>query len=305
MKYKDYYAVLCVKPDASLDDIKKAYRLLAKAHHPDMSKASGAEDRFKEAAEAYACLKHPDKRAAYDALGKVPEGQGFSPPPDWGENFGANPQHFADMDLADLLASLNAHARAGPASNAPHNGKDQQDSVHISLSDTVTGSHMNFSLRDGDAEKHIEVNIPAGIRQGQKIRLRGMGGKGRNGGRNGDMYLHVELLAHKVFKPVADDLYFELAITPWEAVLGAEIEIPTLQDSVMLNLPAGTRNGQKLRIKGKGLPAAHQKRGDLFAVVHLETPSQITDAERLHYQALADSSTFNPRTTIPKEAKRA
>ena len=256
MKYKDYYAVLGVAQDATLEDIKKAYRLLAKAHHPDMSKASGAEDRFKEAAEAYACLKNADKRAAYDALGRVPEGQGFSPPPAWREHFGANPQHMADMDLADLLASLNARARAGPASNAPHTGKDQQDSVHISLSDTVTGSHMNFSLRDGDKEKHIEVNIPAGIRQGQKIRLRGMGGKGSNGGRNGDIYLHVELIPHPVFKPLADDLYFELAVTPWEAVLGAEIEIPTLQDSVMLSLPPGTRNGQKLRIKGKGLPAA-------------------------------------------------
>jgi curved DNA-binding protein len=209
------------------------------------------------------------------------------------------------MDLADLLASLNAQSHRSRDANTPHNGKDQQDAVHISLAESVTGCRMNFSMRDGDKEKHIEVNIPAGIRQGQKVRLKGMGGKGRNGGRDGDIYLHVELLPHPLFKPAADDLYFELAVTPWEAVLGAEIEIPTLQDSVMLTLAPGTRNGQKLRIKGKGLPAAHQQRGDLYAVVHLETPSVITAQDRIHYQALADSSIFNPRTTPTKEAPRA
>ena len=305
MKYKDYYAVLGVAPDATLEQIKKAYRLMAKAHHPDMSKASGAEDRFKDAAEAYACLKHPDKRAAYDALGKVPDGQGFSPTQDWEQHFSNGHADFEGMDLADLLASLNAQSQRQHHTNTPQIGKDQQDTVHISLADSLNGSSMSFSMRDADSEKHIEVKIPAGIRQGQKIRLRGMGGKGRNGGRNGDIYLHVELLPHPLFKPVADDLYFELAVTPWEAVLGAEIEIPTLQDSVMLTLAPGTRNGQKLRIKGKGLPAAHQQRGDLYAVVHLETPSVITAQDRIHYQALADSSTFNPRTTPTKEAPRA
>jgi curved DNA-binding protein len=305
MKYKDYYAVLGVQADATLEDIKKAYRLLAKAHHPDMSKASGAEDRFKEAAEAYACLKNPEKRAAYDALGKVPAGQGFSPTQDWEQQFSNGQGHFDGMDLADLLASLNAQSHRSRDANTPHNGKDQQDAVHISLADSVTGCRMNFSMRDGDKEKHIEVNIPAGIRQGQKVRLKGMGGQGRNGGRNGDIYLHVELLPHLLFKPVADDLYFELAVTPWEAVLGAEIEIPTLQDSVMLTLAPGTRHGQKLRIKGKGLPAAHQQRGDLFALVHLETPPVISAQDKLHYQALADASTFNPRSTLLKEAQRA
>lgn len=305
MKYKDYYAVLGVPADASLEDIKKAYRLLAKTHHPDMSKAVGAEDRFKEAAEAYACLKNPEKRAAYDALGKVPEGHGFTPPPGWENHFANGQQDFDGMDLADLLASLNARSQGHHFSNAPRNGADHQNTVSVSLIDSLRGCTMAFTLQAGSEEKHIEVKIPAGMRRGQKIRLRGMGGQGHKGGKNGDLFLTVELAPHPLFKPVNHDLYVELGVSPWEAVLGAEIEIPTLEGSVMLTLPAGTRNGQQLRIKSKGLPAPEHQRGDLYAVVHLELPSQVSEADRLHYKALAASSTFDPRPNLTQEIHHA
>ena len=305
MQYKDYYAILGVAPDASLEHIKKAYRLLAKTHHPDMSKEVGAEERFKEAAEAYACLKNPEKRAAYDALGKGVEGQGFTPPPEW-ENQFANGQHdFSGMDLSDLLASLNASSQGRHFSNAPRNGEDTQNSVRISMGDSLNGCSMALHLQSREADKHIEVKIPPGVRVGQKIRLKGMGGQGRHGGRNGDMFLNVELLPHPLFKPHDSDLYFELAVCPWEAVLGADIEIPTLEGNVVLTLPPGTKHGQKLRIKGKGLAAAQHQRGDLYAVVHLETPSSVTDDERGHYQALAATSTFDPRAHLLQETPHA
>jgi curved DNA-binding protein len=310
MKYKDYYAVLGVARDATLEDIKKAYRLLAKAHHPDMSNAAGAEERFKEAAEAYGCLKNPEKRAAYDALGRVPEGQGFTPSSEWENHFASGQHDFNGLDLSDLLASLNARQQGHAFSNAPRNGQDHQDSVRVSLLNALKGCTMNFSLQGSGEGKHIEVKIPAGIRQGQKIRLRGMGGTGHNGGRNGDMFLNVELLPDPLFKSIGNDLYLELGLSPWEAVLGAEIEIPTLGGSVMLTLAPGTRSGQKLRIKGQGLPSALQQRGDQYAVVHLETPQSVSEEERLHYQALAASftaasaagstsaSSFDPRPNI-------
>ena len=303
MKYKDYYAVLGIANDATLEQIKKAYRLLAKAHHPDMSKEPGAEERFKEAAEAYACLKNPEKRAAYDALGRMPQAQGFAPPQDWSNAYAHGQTSFSDMDFADLFASLRGKSH-GYSSNSPQSdyshtqpltGRDLKDTVQISLIDSLMGCKMAFALRGGEQEKHIEVTIPAGVRKGQSIRLRGMGGEGRRGGIPGDMYLHVELLPHPIFKPLGDDLYFDLAVAPWEAVLGAEIEVPTLQDPVILTLPCGTRNAQKLRIKGRGLPAGSGKRGDLFGVVHLENPPDVTDEERVLYQSLAKVSNFNPR----------
>ena len=297
MKYKDYYAVLGVASDATLEQIKKAYRLLAKAHHPDMSKEVGAEERFKDAAEAYACLKNPEKRAAYDALGKVPEDEGFSPPAGWGSTYAHGQTSFEDMDLADLLASLSAHSKGTSAHSQPLPGRDLKDTVHISMLDSLLGCKMTFLIKGGHAEKHIEVSIPAGVRQGQSIRLRGMGGEGRRGGPPGDMYLNVDLLSHPMFKRIGEDLYFNLAVTPWEAVLGAEIEVPTLQSPVILSLPAGTQNAQKLRIKGRGLPGTNLQRGDLFAVIHLEIPSNVTDEERHLYQSLAKASSFNPRHT--------
>jgi len=300
MEYKDYYAVLGIASDATLDQIKKAYRLLAKAHHPDMSKEPGAEHRFKEAAEAYACLKNPEKRAAYDALGKMPGEQGFAAPHGWSSAFAHEQSSFEDVDFAEFLASIGSRTN-GQRSKAEHtqplSGRDLKDTVHISLIDSLLGCKMNLALKVGEIDKHIEVTVPAGVRKGQSIRLRGMGGQGRRGGPPGDLYLHVDLKTDPIFKPIGDDLYFDLAVSPWEAVLGAEIQVPTLQDPVILTLPPGTSSSRKLRIKGRGLPSGVGKRGDLYGVVHIETPVYIGEEERLLYTSLSKISNFNPRPT--------
>ena len=298
MKYKDYYAVLGISRDADLDQIKKAYRKLARAHHPDMSKAVDAESKFKEAAEAYATLKNPEKRAAYDSLCESKEGSNFSPPPQWRDQYTGSETQFDEMDLADLLASLGR--RSGNASTRDQSipGRDFKDVVQITLNDALQGTNLMLKLMDNGKERELEVRIPAGVNQGKKIRLRGMGGKGFNGGVDGDIYLHVELKPHALFKPVGIDLYVELALAPWEAVLGSEIEIPTLEGSVMLTIPVGTRHGQKLRIKGRGLSEGQVARGDLFAVVHIETPNEVSPEELKLFQELALASKFNPRKTV-------
>lgn len=290
--------MLGVQRDADLDQIKKAYHKLAKAHHPDMSKAVDAESKFKEAAEAYATLKDTEKRAAYDALGQSREGSNFSPPPQWREQYQDSETQFDSMDLADLLASL--RRRSGNPNATAHSapGRDFQDTVHLTLSEAVQGTSMQLKLQDHGQDRVLEVRIPAGVSQGQKIRLRGMGGQGLYGGPNGDIYLHVELKPHALFKPVGSDLYFELALTPWEAVLGSEIEIPTLEDSILLTIPVGSRFGQKLRLKGRGLPTGQGTRGDLFAVIHIETPREVSVEERLLFEKLAATSKFSPRQII-------
>ena len=301
MKFKDYYAVLGISRDSDLEQIKKAYRRLAKAHHPDMSKAVDAESKFKEAAEAYATLKDPEKRVAYDALGQSTEGSHFSPPPEWREQYQGSQSQFDQMDLADLLASLGR--RSGNVNANAHSvaGHDFQDTVQILLSEALQGTRLHLKLMDNGQERELEVRIPAGVSQGQKIRLRGMGGAGLNGGPNGDIYLHIDLKPHAVFKPVGSDLYFELALTPWEAVLGSEIEIPTLEDPLLLTIPVGSRYGQKLRVKGRGLPAGQGSRGDLFAVIHIETPQEVSAEELKLFEQLAASSKFSPRKIISRE----
>lgn len=326
MKYKDYYAALGVPRDADLDQIKKAYRKLARQHHPDMSKAPDAEAKFKDAAEAYATLKDPEKRAAYDELGRRPAGEEFAPPPGWQHDFagagmGAG-QGFEDMDLADLLAALGRGrqgargaqgARRGPV---PMHGRDYETTVRIGLLDAHRGTTVSLNLEDEGGGRTLEVTVPAGVSDGQKLRLRGKGGKGRAGGPDGDIYLHIELAPHPVFRTDGHDLYFDLALTPWEAALGAQVEVPTLDGAVMLTVPAGTRAARKLRLRGRGLAhgrsagagpadAATPARGDLYAVVHIDVPATLTPRERELFEQLAGASKFNPRTTIAKEGEHA
>ena len=220
MKYKDYYETLGVPRDADLDQIKKAYRKLARTHHPDVSKAPGAEARFKEAAEAYATLKDTAKRAAYDELGQPKPGAEFSPPPQWQQDFSAGGQSFEDIDLADLLAAM-GRGRPGPGRAAmPVKGRDFETSITLTLADARRGTSVNLNLQDGSGERTLEVTIAPGARQDQKLRLRGKGGKGQNGGPDGDIYLHISLAPHAVFRADGLDLYFDLALAPWEAALG-------------------------------------------------------------------------------------
>jgi curved DNA-binding protein len=301
MKFKDYYATLGVPPDADIDQIKKAYRKLARQHHPDVSKTAGTEAKFKEIGEAYATLKDPEKRAAYDELGRRPAGQEFAPPPQWSHEYASDAQSFEDIDLADLLDALGRRNRGAPRGPVPMHGRDYETTARISLEDAHRGTTLSLNLEDGAGGRTLEVTIPPGVSEGQKLRLRGKGGKGRNGGADGDIYLHIILARHPVFRADKHDLHFDLALAPWEAVLGAEVEVPTLDGPVVLTVPAGTRAGRKLRLRGRGLANARGGRGDLYAAVYIEVPATPTERERELFKELAGASRFDPRAVAPEE----
>ena len=304
MKYKDYYAALGVARDADADEIKKAYRKLARQHHPDMSKAANAEARFKEVAEAYATLKDSEKRAAYDELGRRPVGEEFAPPPQWRQAHTSADPMFDDMDLADLLAAMGRGQRGRQQGPVAMDGRDYDTSVQISLEDAHLGSRISLSLAGEDGDSVLEVTVPPGVHQGQKLRLRGKGGKGLHGGADGDIYLHIMLKPHPVFRPDHHDLYFDLALTPWEAALGAEVEVPTLDGPVLLTVPPGTRSGRKLRLRGRGLANGQGASGDLYAAIRIDVPTTLTDRERELFEELARTSRFHPRAS-PKESEHA
>lgn len=301
MKYKDYYAALGVARDADAEQIKKAYRKLARQHHPDVSKSPQAEAKFKEVAEAYQTLKDPEKRAAYDELGRRPAGEDFAPPPQWRREFGGGAQSFEDLDLADLLDALGRGHRGGARhASMPMHGRDYESTVRISLEDAHRGARLNLDLADEGGGRTLEVTIPPGVSEGQKLRLRGKGGKGRNGGADGDIYLHITLAPHPVFRPDQHDLHFDLALSPWEAALGVEAQVATLDGPVLLTVPPGTRSGRKLRLRGRGLANGRGGHGDLYATVHIDVPTTLTDAERNLFRQLAATSRFNPRA-VAKE----
>ena len=298
MKYKDYYAALGVPRDASEDAIKKAYRKLARQYHPDVSKTPDAEAKFKEVGEAYATLKDPEKRAAYDQLGQRGAGEDFSPPPQWQLDYEQGVHAFDDIDIADLLDALGRGHRVHRRGPLP--GEDYEATARISLEDAHRGAALLLNLQQDGAPKTLEVTIPAGVREGQKLRLRGKGGKGHNGGPDGDIYLHIALLPHPVFRPDGHDLYFDLALTPWEAALGAEVEVSTLDGAVLLTVPPGTQSGRKMRLRGRGLANGRGGHGDAYAVVRIDVPATLSARERELFEQLAKSSHFNPRT-IAKE----
>jgi curved DNA-binding protein len=308
MKYKDYYAILGVDRKTDLDAIKKAYRKLAHKYHPDVSKHSKAEEHFKEIAEAYATLKDAEKRAAYDALGSYQPGDEIRPPPDWGPQDGGGAQFsFDDVDLSELFAHLGrggahrAHAGRG-AMQFP--GEDFEVSAPVSLEDAFHGTILEFELGVPEvdargvmrrAPRKLKARIPKGATDGQRLRLRGQGGKGINGGPDGDLYLNIALRPHRLFRADGHDLYLDLPLAPWEAVLGASVEIPTLAGTVQLKVPAGTQAGQKLRLAKRGLPRPHEGEGDLFAIVQIAVPAKAGEKEQALYRQLAEGSEFNPR----------
>ena len=317
MKYKDYYAILGVDRRASADEIKKAYRKLAQKHHPDVNKEPGAEERFKDIAEAYQALKDPEKRAAYDQLGTgFQPGQDFRPPPDWQQQFrtgGAEGAFsFEDLDLSDLFESLSGRARRGGRAQAsfPIPGEDYEVAVHLTLDDALRGTQVDLNLQvpehspDGTvrhAPKTIKARIPKGATDGQRLRLRGQGGKGVNGGRDGDLYLDIRLHPHPLFRPSGHDLYLDLPLTPWEAALGATVEVPTLDGAVNLRIPPGTTAGRKLRLGKKGLPRPDGGEGDLYAMVQIVNPTVLSERERELFAELAQASHFDPRGHFGQE----
>ena len=293
MKYKDYYAILGVKRDASADEIKKAYRKLAQKHHPDVSKEKGAEERFKEIGEAYQTLKDPAKRAAYDQLGSgYQPGQDFRPPPDWEQRFRGDAQgaeggfSFDDLDLSDLFERFSSRGGARRA-DRPIPGPDYESRVELRVEDAYRGAQFDLNGKT--------VRIPKGATDGQRLRLRGQGGKGVNGGRDGDLYLDIALQPHPIYRPDGHDLYMDLPLAPWEAALGATMEVPTLAGPVSLKVPAGTATGKKLRLSKRGLPKPGGGEGDLYAIVQIVNPTELGERERDLLRQLGEGSTFNPR----------
>jgi curved DNA-binding protein len=306
MKYKDYYKILGVERSASAEDIKKAYRKLAHKYHPDVSRAADAKEKFQEIGEAYDTLKNPDKRAAYDQLGSgFRPGQDFRPPPDWNREFGDGQFSFDDMDLADLFASLSGGRRGrGGDGTFPLPGQDYEVDAGITLEQAARGTEIevNLAAPEPDASGHMrrvprtfKARIAKGATEGQRLRLPGKGGRGLHGGRDGDLYLNIHLLPHPLFRASGHDLYLDLPLAPWEAVLGATVEVPTLEEKVRLKIPAGTRSGQQLRLSGRGLPRPREGRGDLYAVVHIAVPAALGERERALYKQLAEASGFDPR----------
>ncbi len=297
MKYKDYYKTLGVERGASDDDIKKAYRKLARKYHPDVSKELNAKEKFQEVAEAYETLRDKEKRAAYDSLGSYRPGQDFRPPPDWFDRFGSGQtEDLHDVDLSDLFEQMGIFGRArgrrsGFGRNMPIPGEDYELPVRISVEEAASGTERQLALNDTT----ITARIPKGASDGQRLRLRGKGGTGTNGGPAGDLYLLIVLEPHPLYKVRGHDLEIEVPLAPWEAALGAQVEIPTLDGRVTMKVPPGSNGGQKLRLGGKGLPKPDGGAGDLYAALDIVVPSTLSDAERKLFEDLRSVSKFNPR----------
>jgi curved DNA-binding protein len=307
MKYSDYYAALGVERGATQDEIKKAYRRLAQKYHPDVSKEPEAEARFKEIAEAYQTLKDPEKRAAYDELGRRPQGEEFRPPPDWTRQHGGAEQFsFDDMDFADLFSRFGG-GRGGSGfrgANASIPGEDFEVPVAISIEDAFSGTTLNLqlSMPEYDAQggirrvpHQVKARIAPGAVDGQRLRLPGQGGKGFNGGRAGDLYLDITLKPHRLYRATGHDLYVDLPLAPWEAELGASEEVPTPGGAVNLKVLPGTSSGQKLRLAGRGLPKPRGGAGDLYAVAQIVLPAELSARERELYGELQAASSTDPR----------
>jgi curved DNA-binding protein len=328
VKFRDYYEVLNVPRTATQDEIQRAYRKLARKYHPDVSKEAGAEDKFKEIGEAYEVLRDEEKRKKYDELGADwKAGQEFRPPPGWETHFqygtGAGPGHtdfrwggtgnfsdffetlFGGRGFEDVYHRGEGRGRSGAVWR--QRGGDHEATLRISLEEAYHGVTKGFTLQmqtltpEGQITttgKNYEVRIPAGILPGQKIRLSGQGSEGTGGGEPGDLYLRIEIEPHPRYRLEGRDLFLELPITPWEAALGAEIQLVTVSGSVNLKVPAGTHSGQKLRLRGKGMPHPRGIPGDLYVVISIQVPRMLSEEEQRLYQELKRASTFNPRETV-------
>lgn len=293
MEYKDYYKVLGVSRDASAADIKKAYRTLARKYHPDVSKEANAEEKFKEVGEAYEVLKDSEKRAQYDQFGSYQHGQSFTPPPGWGQAGGAGAGFGGAGNFSSFFESMFG---GGGGDNFFAQGEDVNARISISLEDAFNGAKKSIRRPAGASQTGtISVKIPAGITSGKKIRLAGQGKSGM-GRKAGDLLLEVNIASHPHYRLEDKDVYLDLPIAPWEAALGAKVTVPTLAGKINLTIPEGAKSGQKMRLKGRGLPA--KEAGDQFVVLQIITPpADSTNAVRL-YERMAEELSFNPRESL-------
>jgi curved DNA-binding protein len=319
MKFKDYYEIMGVPEDASAGDIKKAYRTLARKHHPDLNKDKAAGDKFKELGEAYEVLKDPTKREEYDQIrkyGGAAAGEEFKPPPGWqsGADFSGGGYTTADAaEFSDFFETLfgrrgarTARAGAGPGGGTfAVRGEDIHYRIPVTLEESFNGSSRGISLQthrydaDGRAvpeTKTLNVKIPKGVVQGQKIRLRGQGGAGFGGAANGDLYMEVDLQPHPMYSVEGRDLTVVLPVAPWEAALGASVKVPTLGGAVNLTIPPGAHGGQRLRLKGRGLPGSVS--GDQYVVLKIVMPPVKSDEDRALMERMRQQMPFNPRDTL-------
>jgi len=315
VQYKDYYQVLGVPRSASEADIKKAFRKLAREHHPDVAKdKQRAEERFKEINEAYEVLGDADKRARYDELGaNWKAGAEFRPPPGW-QGFGTRtyggtgPQagaefRFGGTGFSDFFEQLFGSMRGGRGSPRFHpgeeadfmaeRGRDIEGDILVTLDEAMRGSVRSVTVRHGHRTETYQVRVPVGVREGQRLRLSGRGEQGSGGA--GDLYLRVRLARHPDFEVHDHDLVHETELAPWELVLGTTVKVPTLAGEVSIRIPPGTQNGQRLRVRGKGLATRDGGAGDLIVQARVEVPKSISETERRAWEDLARVSTFKPR----------
>ncbi|HWK73386.1 MAG TPA: DnaJ C-terminal domain-containing protein [Povalibacter sp.] len=317
MDYKDYYKIMGVGRDASQDEIKRVYRKLARKFHPDVSKEANAEEKFKEVQEAYEVLKDPEKRAAYDQLGtQWRQGQQFTPPPDWGRDFefstsfgGREDSGFSDFfsSLFGARSAFREQRGGGNFGGFAAAGEDRAAKIQIDLEDAFHGGAHTIELKSPQLDEHgrvtvkprmLKVSIPAGVIEGQKIRLAGQGSPGSGGAPAGDLYLEIGIKPHRLYQVEGRDITLTLPVAPWEAALGATIETPTLAGPVELRIPANARAGQKLRLKGRGLPGGTP--GDQYVVLKIVLPPADTPQARELYEQMQKELPFDPRAELGK-----
>jgi curved DNA-binding protein len=303
LAYKDYYEVLGVPRDADQDAIRRAYRKLARTYHPDLNSDSDAEDRFKELGEANEVLSDPEKRERYDRLGANWRRQEQEAPAEDFEDFFTRQGYGGDRagagfggdeagaefsdDLFERLFGGRFGGGPGWRAGGPLRGSDREAVLQLSLEDALEGGRRRLTLDDRD----IDVNFPAGVRDGQLIRLAGQGAPGRDGGPAGDLYLRIALTPHRHFRPRGeDDLDVDLTVAPWQAALGATVPVPTPTGTAQIRVPAGSSSGRRLRLRGRGLPRSQGGNGDLHAIVKITVPAQLSDRERELYEQLAEIS---------------